>query len=168
MKIDTAGGTITAKTYEGYLYGLIKFGQSMERNNTTNPQGLNYITSTQSDDSLNLTVSVNFPFNPTIVNGSWAAAFTDYLTNVPFVPGTGDLKGTDWVSQIVECVTALDNAQASTTANPGGKTLINNYSFSSPSSSGTPTGSYSASFTIPLMEALNPDGSTSVSAKEVF
>lgn len=169
MKLTQAGGTIGAGTLEGYLYGLIKFGQANERSATKNPQSFNYVTSSQSDDALTLTASVSFPFTPTITNGVFTAVFTDYLSGVSFTPGSGTLKSSNWVAQIVEAIVLLDNAQASPTTNPAGATPIGSYTFNSPSSSGTAgNGSFTASMSLRLAETLNPDGTTSVSAIESF
>lgn len=169
MKISQAGGTIGATTLESYLYGLIKFGQAAERNPAKNPQSLNYITSTQSDDSLSLSLSVSFPYSPTITNGIFTAVFNDYLQSVSFTPGTGTLKSTNWVSQVVEAIALLDNAQANTATNPAGASPVGSYTFSSPSATGTAgMGGFSASVTLKLAETLNPDGSTAVSALEVL
>lgn len=170
MKITPGEGTITATNLEAYLYALIKFGQAAERDSTKNPSGVNYLTSNQSDDNLLLSVSINFPFAFTVTSeGYFSALFSDYLSGTGFNPGTGGLlKSQSWVSQVVEAITLLDNAQTSTTKNPANLTLVREYTFNSPSSTTGAVGTFSATLSLPLTETLNADGSTSVSAKEVF
>lgn len=168
MKITQTGGTLNSSTLEEYLYGLIKFGQSQERQAAHNPQNLNYISSVQSDDALSLTISVNFPFVPTIVNGPFTGILNDYLIGVTFNPGSGTLKSDNWVGQIAEAIVLLDNAQASPTSNPAGASPVGGYNFASPSSSGTTSGVFTASVTLKLAEVLNSSCSTTAVAVESF
>lgn len=129
MATITPGSTIAAITLESALPALIWLIQDWERDATKNPNQINNITSSNSDDDSSMEATVNINCNlSTDADGKVVITPIEYLTLVSadFNKGSGTLKGATALAQLIEVFILIRNKElGGTSTNPGSANYIN-------------------------------------------
>ena len=131
-KTPGSGGTDQTNTVEAGTVHLIRLIQSLEADNARNPSGLNYVTSSVSEDSRSLSASISLPCNLTTNSDqtSYAIAAIDYFTvpsggSTAYTAGSGGtFRGTNVQQALIQHLIAQKNLELDSVKNPAGASCI--------------------------------------------
>lgn len=157
-----SGATINVTSWEKYLAALLWLYQSIEGDVTKNPQGINYLTSSASDDGIK---AINASFTcPCLVttdaNGKANFSGSTSFVGTTFSVGTGgDAKADNLISAIIEATIKLRIFEMDVSRNPG--TLLNYLSWNVTTLGNEPpglTGTFSSTYSMPTEFSVNAQG----------
>lgn len=166
------GGTNQAISLEAGLIADLRLLQSLERDTTRNPNNLNNVTSSTSDDTATFTASITFPINLTVnTDGTAKITAIDYLTtpngaNPHYVVGTGGLiKSSTIQGAIIEQTVLIKGLELNSSKNPNGANYIS-YTLSNSTVGATGNAFFTASYNgLPLDITQASDGTQSTKGK---
>jgi hypothetical protein len=156
-----SGATINVTSWEKYLAALLWLYQFIEGDVVKNPQGINYLTSSASDDGIKA-INANFTC-PCLVttdsSGEVKISGSTSFVGVTFSVGTGgDAKADNLIGAIIEATIKVRAFELTTSRNPG---ALNYLSWNVTALGDEPpglTGTFSSTYSMPTEFSVNAQG----------